>query len=211
MGRRSTPAVRRRWLRVRALLAGGLVLGVGAAVTLASWTDTEVGTGGFTASVFGIQGQGIGEGGYAEHPTAPGAPMTFTQPAAGLSPEALTYGWLNIRTTPSTTVAGTVALTAVGNSGGTLPPQLQYRAVTTPIGTTCNAGAFGAGAVYIAGNASTKLEVTAVRTPAVQTPIAAGGAAIRVCFEVQMKADAPSTVQGATGTVSWTFTAASVS
>ena len=39
-------------LRVRALLAGALVLGLGGSVTLASWTDTEYAAGSFGASSF---------------------------------------------------------------------------------------------------------------------------------------------------------------
>ena len=42
--------------KVKALLAGGLVLGVGAAVTLASWTDQEWTEGLFGAGSFNIEG-----------------------------------------------------------------------------------------------------------------------------------------------------------
>lgn len=40
-GSPAAPGARRRSGRVRALLAGGLVLGVGSVATLAAWTDTE--------------------------------------------------------------------------------------------------------------------------------------------------------------------------
>ncbi|MGE3194019.1 MAG: SipW-dependent-type signal peptide-containing protein, partial [Microbacteriaceae bacterium] len=42
-------------LRVRAALAGGLVLGVSAGLTVASWTDAEYTSSTFTASAFGMQ------------------------------------------------------------------------------------------------------------------------------------------------------------
>jgi len=42
--------------KVRAVLAGGLVLGVGAAVTLAAWNDSEFATGTFTAGTFNLEG-----------------------------------------------------------------------------------------------------------------------------------------------------------
>ena len=41
---------------IRAILAGGLVLGVGAAVTLAAWNDSEFVTGTFTAGTFNLRG-----------------------------------------------------------------------------------------------------------------------------------------------------------
>ncbi|MGO2139648.1 MAG: SipW-dependent-type signal peptide-containing protein [Leucobacter sp.] len=47
---------RRGWTKARALLAGGLVLGVGAAVTLAAWTDNEWVRGVFGTGTFGIEG-----------------------------------------------------------------------------------------------------------------------------------------------------------
>ena len=42
--------------KVLAVLAGGLVLGVGTAVTLAAWNDSEFATGDFAAGTFVFQG-----------------------------------------------------------------------------------------------------------------------------------------------------------
>ena len=42
-------------IRVRAALAAGLVMGVAAGMTVASWTDAEFVSGQFTASSFGIE------------------------------------------------------------------------------------------------------------------------------------------------------------
>ncbi|SFH86076.1 hypothetical protein E3O11_09355 [Cryobacterium levicorallinum] len=42
--------------RIRAVLAGGLVLGLGAAVTLAAWNDSEFARGSFAASGFNLVG-----------------------------------------------------------------------------------------------------------------------------------------------------------
>lgn len=50
--------------KIRALAAGGAVLGVGAAVTLAAWSDSEFAEGLFTTSDFGI------------HATTGGAPFS---------------------------------------------------------------------------------------------------------------------------------------
>lgn len=198
-------------LRVRALLLGGLVLGVGAASTLAAWTDTENATGSFTASVFDTQSQSAGSPTYASNTTAPGATLDFA--ATGVSPGASSYAWLNIRTTPTSTVGGSVVLTASTPSGG-LAPVLQYRAVrmagASP-GSTCSAAAFTAGATYIAGSSTTWLAVSALPTTPVPSTIGAAGAALGFCFDVRLATDAATTYQGLSGTVTWTFTATSAS
>jgi len=52
MGRHTAAQSRRAgtgFRRLRAVLAGGLVLGVGAALTLAAWNDAEFATGSFQA------------------------------------------------------------------------------------------------------------------------------------------------------------------
>ena len=52
MARHRAPAQRRGYGRTRAVLAGAVVLGIGASITLASWTDDEFASGSFTASKF---------------------------------------------------------------------------------------------------------------------------------------------------------------
>ena len=47
--------------KVRAILAGGLVLGLGAAVTLAAWNDSEFAKGTFTSGSLNIQGSVDGD------------------------------------------------------------------------------------------------------------------------------------------------------
>ena len=61
MSRHRSTGERGRRARIwRALLAGGLVLGVGATATLAAWNDSEVATGSFAASVFDTESQSAG-------------------------------------------------------------------------------------------------------------------------------------------------------
>lgn len=60
---------RRGWTKARALLAGGLVLGVGAAVTLAAWTDNEWVRGVFGTGTFGIEGSTDGSA-FSDNPTS---------------------------------------------------------------------------------------------------------------------------------------------
>jgi predicted ribosomally synthesized peptide with SipW-like signal peptide len=194
----------------RAVLAGGLVLGVGATVTLAAWNDSEQATGSFAASVFGTESQSAGSPTYASNTTAPGATLSFA--ATAMSPGTSTYAWLNIRTTTTSTVGGTVTLAAVTNNGGGLVGALQYRAVRMASAnptSTCAAAAFTGTPAFVAGGASTYLPVTQVPASAVANPIGAAGAQLGFCFEVQVAPNAANTFQGTSATVTWQFNAAS--
>ncbi|TLM70951.1 hypothetical protein FDW81_16800 [Pseudarthrobacter sp. NamB4] len=107
MNAKTTP---NRWTKGRAILAGGLVLGLGAAATLASWTDNEW--------VFGGSGNGIGPNtpgtavvnmqqntwtgaGGAEHwndqPSANGGALTFTVRPDKLLPGRTVYSPMQLR------------------------------------------------------------------------------------------------------------------
>ncbi|WP_164743505.1 SipW-dependent-type signal peptide-containing protein [Microbacterium sulfonylureivorans] len=198
---------------MRVLLAAGLVFGVGAFATLAAWTDTENATGSFGASVFGTESQSAGSPTYTSQTAAPGASLTFN--ATAMSPGTSFYAWLNVRTTPASTVGGTVALTGIANNAGGLVGALQYRAVrTASVNPTspCDATAFTGTPVFIAGAAATYLQVTAaVPASPVASPIAAAGGAIGYCFEVRVAPGSANTYQGTTATVTWTFTSTSAS
>jgi predicted ribosomally synthesized peptide with SipW-like signal peptide len=206
---------RRRWRRRRvlAVLAAGSVLGVGTASTIAAWTDSEVATGSFVASVFDTQSQTAGSPTYASHATAPNA-ATLTFSGGALSPGALAQAWINVRTSPASTVGGTISLTSATATGG-LAPALEYRAVrlSTAVPTaTCNAAAFTSGTpVFVAGSASTYIPVTTVPGTIVANPIDAAGAQLGFCVEVRIQPGAANSFQGTSGTVTWTFTGTSAS
>lgn len=203
---------RLRGRRLRVVLAAGLVFGIGAFATLAAWTDTENATGSFGASVFDTQSASAGSPTYTSQTAAPGASLTFG--ATGMSPGTSFYAWLNVRTTPATTVGGTVALTGIDDNDGGLVGALQYRAVrmaTASPGTTCGAAVFTGSPVFIAGAAATYLPVTQVPGTPVASPIAAAGAEIGYCFEVRVAPGSANSFQGTTATVTWTFTSTSAS
>lgn len=210
-GRRDDGRRRTRLRRVRAVLAAGIVLGIGTAATLAAWTDTENATGTFGASVFGTESQSQGSPAYASNPASPGATLTFN--ATAMSPGVSFYAWLNVRTTAASTVGGTVVLT--GSTGtGALAPVLEYRAVRlsgVAPGVACNATAFGGSPVFLTGAAGAYLPVAQTPAPAVSNSIGPAGAALGFCFEVRIVAGAANTFQGATGQVGWTFTSTSAS
>ena len=199
-------ARRYRHTRLRAVLAGGLVLGIGAAVTLASWTDTENANGSFTASIFNTESTGATVN-WASNTASPGATLVFA--ATAMSPSVSHYAALNVRTTATTNVAGTVALTS-STPAGTLAAVLEYRAVRTPLASTaCNSAAFSGSPTWVAGGASTWIASNTVPAVPVASAIAAAGGEIRYCFDVRILSTAATSYQGTTGTVTWLFTATS--
>jgi len=209
MGRHVAARRPRTFRRVRAVLAGALVLGVGATMTLAAWTDTEFASGSFTASRFDTESNADGSG-WASNINPPVA--TFTA-ATGMSPTVSKFTTLDVRTTATTSVSGSVLLTATGKTG-TLGDVLEYRVVrAATTSSTCDSTAFTNGsAVFVAGNnATTPVYVTGgtmPTTPPSQT-IAAAGGLLRYCFDVRIKAGTAMSYQGATGTLTWTFTSTS--
>jgi predicted ribosomally synthesized peptide with SipW-like signal peptide len=190
---------RRRFVRLRAVLAGGLVLGMGAVVTVAAWNDPETATGTFSSSRFAIESQTANSSWAAHEPQNP-AVLAFD--ATGMSPSASHYAHIDFRTTTPTSVAGRVTPAAVSNDGGALVAFLEYRMAVTAPATACTAGLFTGSYVAVAG----------LPTPVPSVALQAGGANVqRVCFDVRIVANAPSSAQGATANITWQFTATSAS
>lgn len=208
---------RQRRRRLLAVLAAGSVLGVGSLSTIAAWTDTEVATGGFTASVFDTQSAPGGSTAWASHPAGNPLTLTFTTPS-GLSPTVSSFSAMKVRTSPTTNVAGSVVLTSAGGTGA-LTTGLEYRMVRMTSSTaTCDATAFTTGTpVFVAGSAGGYVALTtsavAPSVPAapVSNPIAAAGAEIGFCVDVRIVTGAANAFQGTSSTVTWTFTATSAS
>lgn len=205
--------------KVRAVLAGGLVLGVGAAATLAAWTDSEFGTATFTASRFDTESS-INGTAFADNPNSPGATMTVT--GGGLSPNQRNYSFIDVRSKAGS-IAGTLALgaptvtntpPAAAPATPTLGGTLQYRVVATAPGAACTAAAFTAGATYIVGGPSALVPLA---TPGAATvPLSAAGAtapstAVRLCFDVFLPSTAANSLQGWATTSTWQITATSTS
>jgi predicted ribosomally synthesized peptide with SipW-like signal peptide len=189
------------------VLAGGLVLGVGATVTLASWNDSEYAKGSFTTSVFDTESN-VQSGGYADNSTAPGPTVTFT--GAGFSPGVSEYFNDLIRTKVNST-AGTAVLEAAtlgGTDAATLGAALVYRVVGTT--GTCNAAAFTGSPVFVVGAAATFRALTVGQETGVTNTLAAAtgsapGGPTGFCFEVTLPAGAANSLQGKAATATWQF------
>lgn len=81
----------RRRRKALALLSAGIVLGIGAVITLAVWNDPEFETGIFATKEFDIQGSLDGDH-FSSSPTAPGKTLAFSVPASAMSPGDASYG-----------------------------------------------------------------------------------------------------------------------
>jgi predicted ribosomally synthesized peptide with SipW-like signal peptide len=200
---------RRRWFRVRALLAGGLVLGIGSAATMAAWNDGEYADTTLRAGTFQIEGSApAADSGstFTDHATSgTAATLTFSAPVTALSPGTTTYSSFFVRT-KSTSVAGTVALqtpTFTASSTG-LQSTLTYGVRLLASGQTCGAGAFSSplGTAVV----PTGTVLNAPLTAATQ-PIAAAGGLHHYCFALTLPSTADNSVQGQSATPVWQFLA----
>jgi len=203
---KTSPTTSTKGRKVRALLAGGLVLGVGAAVTLAAWTDQEWAVGSFGAGSFNIEGSPTGDDGdFADHPSQDGAAtLDFEVAAENLSPGDTVAAPFVLRTDAETTYDATVELTdAIG--AGANAENLSYGITEVTGVEDCVEGATGGqivpggtGLSDTAGADGFTLEAGADD---------AAGAPVVLCFEVTA---GDGLQQGETGTASWEFTATSV-
>lgn len=191
--------MRLRSLRIRALLASGLVLGVGTATTLAVWNDSEFGGATFTAGRFEIVGATDGVT-FSAHPTAPGATLNFQIAPTAMVPGTKTYALFSVRSV-SPSVVGSVLLTAGATNGTGLGGYLTYR-VRTITQTTCNLANFTAGTAVTGLDTAKPLTASATASQAL---LANGGNQVNYCFEVELPTAAGNAAQGATLTANWEF------
>ena len=189
------PPRRRASIRVRAALAGGLVFGLAAGLTVASWTDAEfVGTT-FTAGTIDLQVKA----GTAAYTNA----ATISATVTDVFPGATGAAYLPVlvqTTTPS--VAGTVTMTHSAFTGTGLTASLRYRVIRA---ATCNAAAFTAAAAgdYVVGTSTLTAAplVSAAMTPTViGTASANSGSTISLCFEFSLLAAANANLRSTTST-----------
>lgn len=187
--RAETGTARRGWTKARAVLAGGLVLGVGAAITLAAWTDQEWVRGVFGSGTFGIEGSANG-GAFAEHPTeAQAADLTFalgTGEADALAPRDEVYGGFAVQLIADSDYAADVQVTQ--DASGAIPGTTASYVYTTS--ATCDAAAYAAGTDENVG----EFALSAVQDPAY------------LCFRVSA---GPTLQPGQSGEIVWQFEATS--
>jgi predicted ribosomally synthesized peptide with SipW-like signal peptide len=185
--------------RLRAILAGGLVLGVGAAVTLAAWNDGEYAQAQFSAGVFGIEGNANGTT-YADHPSGDPAALVFAPALTAMVPGTVTYSLFSIKTITNSVPGGVqITAAAANNAAGTLGPYLRYQ-VRTIASTTCTESTFNGGTTILAAS-------TLAVNPAGPQAIAGNSGTVHYCFRFELPSGADNDAQGKSVTAKWTFTA----
>lgn len=205
---------RRRLLnrRIKAILAGGLVFGIGAAATLAAWTDSEQATGSFEAGKFTIDLSTNGSS------WTNSSEMSFN--ADGMYPGSKVYAPVFVRTTPNTTMDGQLSVSSAGATGSSsgIAGSLEYRAVTTSLASggtpdfKCNEGSFAGSLTNIFGSTSNpRLKLNAPATGVGKQDVTNNAGSVRAyCFEVTLPTNTPSSAQGSTAANVWKFDAESV-
>ena len=183
--------------KIAAVLAGGLVLGIGAAATMAAWTDSQYATSTFTSGVFALESSVDGNN-WKKH--AASAPATISMDTSAMSPGVSGFGYLDVRTTKESTLNGHAVLLPATPSAQSDPEMigaLEMRATVLAAGQACNDSALGTGSYNAATaepNASGDLKLATD----------AAGIPVRFCLEVRMKANAPNSVQGKSAGLIWT-------
>ncbi|MCH8569791.1 SipW-dependent-type signal peptide-containing protein [Nesterenkonia sp. AY15] len=136
----------RRLAKLRALLASGSVLGLGAFATVASWTDQQDATGTLTAGEFVLTSSTNGEDFSQYSPDAP-APLFIDAAEVDMIPGSPVYALLSVSTDEGS-VGGAVALLAHPDNITGLGAHLTYgvqRLPPSPAGPpSCNADSFTA-------------------------------------------------------------------
>ncbi|WP_298803609.1 SipW-dependent-type signal peptide-containing protein [uncultured Pseudokineococcus sp.] len=226
--RTARPEPRRRRGLVRALLAGGLVLGVGSAATLAAWTDTEWvygdgsadgGVSGVAASVFEVE-QNVWDGvggvaNFVNRETQPVAGGLVFSPlkARALSPSDLVYAPMQLRTAVGSAAANVTVAPALLQAGDpTFFGALRYSVRSGVPQGACGDAAFAP---------ATALGTELVTSAPLSTGSTAGalqlgaatattaGAPVDLCFAITLPGGSPDSLQGLGATPVWSFTSQS--
>jgi predicted ribosomally synthesized peptide with SipW-like signal peptide len=183
--------------KVQAVIAGGLVLGVGAVVTLAAWTDSEFAQGTFAAGKFNMLGSIDGLT-YTEHSTVgTAATLPFTVNPASLSPGDVVYAPFAVELDSGTTNNAAVTISTAATTGTVT--NLTYT-LLQPTTFGCASGTTGTTLVP----AGTAVGTTP-GSPTFNLTKGSGGSAgapAFFCFKVTAGAGL---VQGQTGSTTWQF------
>lgn len=202
-------SIKRR--RVLAILAGGAVVGVGAAVTLAAWNDSEFATGTFAAGSFNLEGSldnGVADP-YADHDTAAGAQqldsVQYVATTSNMVPGEVAFESFFVRLDAETSVDGTLAFGGIAGTGDT--DEYAYDVSVIGLTETCDATTIAAGTALAAGASLTENSAAAASVPLVHDPDpAVAGTPVHLCFAVEASS---ALTQGATATATWEFVATS--
>lgn len=178
--------------KATAVIAGGLVLGVGAAITLAAWNDSEFATGSFGTGALGLEGSTDGTV-FSNSLTTPGKILTFVIDADALSPGDVVAVPFAVQLSAASAYAADLMIAAV--SADSIAADLTYDLVDT--------GTFVAGCdETTAGTILVNDAATTASGPTVLPSFTAAATPLNLCFIVTA---GPDIAQNLTGSVTWEF------
>ncbi|MFF3027391.1 MULTISPECIES: SipW-dependent-type signal peptide-containing protein [unclassified Microbacterium] len=196
--------------KVLAVLAGGLVLGIGTAVTLAAWNDSEFANGTFTAGAFNLEGSATGDANYSDHNVDKGdtaATLAFTVPVSNLAPGNIVYSGFWVRLAAGTTTGASLSAngTTADAAATSNSDHLSYSVYQLAPGATCNAASATGTPVATGATLDVQTGVTPITLS--QGPnVSTAGTAVQLCFKVTADANLEQTLAT---TATWKFTATS--
>jgi predicted ribosomally synthesized peptide with SipW-like signal peptide len=206
----STPSPRRR--KVQALLAGGTVLGVGALVTLAAWTDDEFAFGEFTAGSFNLEGSPTAaDGPYDDNDDVDGAATLAFDGATNMVPEQTVYAPFWVRLDADTTVDGTIEAEGgitipEGAASGENAENLSFEVYHGV--DACDADAITTGDMVASGATLTDVDENPMAIDLTANEAGADGTPELLCFAVTAD-DEATFAQEATAATTWQVQATS--
>lgn len=172
--------------KIRALAAGGAVLGVGAAITLAAWTDNEFAIGDFATGSFNIQGA-AGDSAFADHPENAPLELVF-EGGDNLAPGEPVYNRYQLQNAGS--VDAYINYTQTADPG--ITEELLVDLHSIPLDAECTAETFAEGTLIQEGAAG-------------EFVLAEGGEG-NYCFQVTLP-EGHETLESESGNILWTFEA----
>lgn len=194
--RRRAMIAQRRRRKIQALLAGGLVLGVGASATVAAWTDQEDASGEFQAGVFGIEANVNGTWNSEGQ-------MQFD--STNMYPGQDVYASVSIRSSPDTTMDGEITV-APSETTGALAEHLSYRVAVPGEDSSpeCGPSSFDPSGAAL---------VPLSNPPETNDPhevSSAGQNVVEYCFHVHLDENTPNAMQGESTRHTWVWNATSI-
>ena len=195
--------------KVKAILAGGLVLGIGTAVTLAAWNDSEFASGQFAAGTFNLQGSTTsGIAGFADHASVGAAAVVFDlADYDNVSPDEVLYEPFWVRLAANTTSAATLNLAGITPGAGGNEANFSYEVYRlAAVDTLCDAAGVLAGTLIGSGATLSAFTAEAPSTLTIGAPTTDPGAALNLCFVVTAEG---TLVQGLGASTTWELEAVS--
>ncbi len=197
---------RRNRRRIAAVLAGGLVVGVGTMATLASWNDAEFAKSSFASGSFNMQGSSNGTdwGDHLGTSGAPAATLDFSAPVTHLSPTDAVYAPFSVRLGQGSTYAADVSI-SVADYSGSMGDTLSYAVYqTTDFG--CSSSTDLGAAKSLVDSRTVQVENNVASFELAKPDADQAGAAANLCIVVTAGS---SLVQDTAGEITWQLYAAS--